>query len=192
MTGARCIAREHHASQASGRRALSRGYAPGRGQPGRAAVRRRPCGRESCPACPSLAIMARDPAALGHIRDQVGRALRGFLAQQRAVLLRAGAELLPGLEALEELLAAGKRLRPAFCYWGWRGAGGQTARRSWPRRPRWSCCTPARWCMTTSWTAATPGGASPHCTAGSRPATRGAAVARVAGVVRDGRRHPHG
>jgi geranylgeranyl diphosphate synthase type I len=68
--------------------------------------------------------MASDPAALGHIRDQVGRALRGFLGEQRAVLLRAGEELLPGLEALEELLAAGKRLRPAFCYWGWRGAGG--------------------------------------------------------------------
>jgi geranylgeranyl diphosphate synthase type I len=69
--------------------------------------------------------MARDPAALGHIRDQVGRALRGFLEQQRAVLPGAGAELRPGLEALEELLAAGKRLRPAFCYWGWRGAGGE-------------------------------------------------------------------
>ena len=68
--------------------------------------------------------MARDPAALAHIRDQVGRTLRSFLEQQRAVLLRAGGELLPGLEALEELLAAGKRLRPAFCYWGWRGAGG--------------------------------------------------------------------
>jgi geranylgeranyl diphosphate synthase type I len=68
--------------------------------------------------------VARDPAALAHIRDQVGRALRSFLEQQRTVLLRAGGELLPGLEALEELLAAGKRLRPAFCYWGWRGAGG--------------------------------------------------------------------
>jgi geranylgeranyl diphosphate synthase, type I len=69
--------------------------------------------------------MACDTAALGHIRDQVGIALRGFLAQQRTELLRAGAELLPGLDALEELLAAGKRLRPAFCYWGWRGAGGE-------------------------------------------------------------------
>ncbi len=73
--------------------------------------------------CPSLAIMASDPAALGHIRDQVGRALSGFLAEQRAVLLRAGGELLPGLAALAELLTTGKRLRPAFCYWGWRGAG---------------------------------------------------------------------
>jgi len=77
------------------------------------------------PACPSLAIMDRDPAALGRIRDQVGRALHGFLEQQRAVLLAAGEELLPALASLTELLAAGKRLRPAFCYWGWRGAGGQ-------------------------------------------------------------------
>jgi geranylgeranyl diphosphate synthase type I len=69
--------------------------------------------------------MARDPAALGHIRDQVGRALHQFLDQQRAVLLRTGGELLPLLEAVENLLAAGKRLRPAFCYWGWRGAGGE-------------------------------------------------------------------
>ncbi len=76
-------------------------------------------------ACPSLAIVARDPAALAHIRDQVGRALRSFLEQQRTVLLRAGGELLPGLEALEELLAAGKRLRPAFCYWGWRRGRGR-------------------------------------------------------------------
>ncbi len=68
--------------------------------------------------------MASDPAALGHVRDHVGHALRGFLDEQRGVLLAADAELLPGVEALAELLAGGKRLRPAFCYWGWRGAGG--------------------------------------------------------------------
>jgi geranylgeranyl diphosphate synthase type I len=28
------------------------------------------------------------------------------------------------MEALLALLAGGKRLRPAFCWWGWRGAGG--------------------------------------------------------------------
>ncbi len=104
---------------------LAGGLAPAASPRAGARQVQRPDGRESCPVCPSLAIMARDPAALGHIRDQVGSALRGFLAQQRAALLGAGAELLPGLEALEELLAAGKRLRPAFCYWGWRGAGGE-------------------------------------------------------------------
>ena len=51
-------------------------------------------------------------------------ALRTFAGEQRAVLLSAGDELLPGIEAMTGLLAGGKRLRPAFCYWGWRGAGG--------------------------------------------------------------------
>ena len=30
----------------------------------------------------------------------------------------------PVLATAEDLLSSGKRLRPAFCYWGWRGAGG--------------------------------------------------------------------
>jgi geranylgeranyl diphosphate synthase type I len=62
--------------------------------------------------------------ALSHLRDQVGQGLGDFLRRQRPVLLGASEELLPGLEALSRLLAGGKRLRPAFCYWGWRGAGG--------------------------------------------------------------------
>ena len=63
-------------------------------------------------------------ATLGYIHDQVGRALEDFLGRQRPVLLGAGDDLLPVLEAVTSLLAGGKRLRPAFCYWGWRGAGG--------------------------------------------------------------------
>jgi len=63
-------------------------------------------------------------ATLGYIHDQVGRALDDFLRRQRPVLLGAGDDLLPVLEAVTSLLAAGKRLRPAFCYWGWRGSGG--------------------------------------------------------------------
>jgi geranylgeranyl diphosphate synthase, type I len=64
-----------------------------------------------------------DAAALDSVRDQVGRALAEFLARQRDVLPGAATELLPGLDALSGLLAGGKRLRPAFCYWGWRGTG---------------------------------------------------------------------
>ena len=43
------------------------------------------------------------------------------------------------------VLAGGKRLRPLFCYWGWRGAGGHGRHRrsSWRRR-RWSCSTRSR------------------------------------------------
>ena len=68
--------------------------------------------------------MTSGEATLGYIHDQVGRALEDFLSRQRPVLLGAGEELRPGLDALSGLLAGGKRLRPAFCYWGWRGAGG--------------------------------------------------------------------
>jgi geranylgeranyl diphosphate synthase, type I len=63
-------------------------------------------------------------ATLGDLSDQVGRALEEFLDGQRPVLLGASEELRPGLDAVSGLLAGGKRLRPAFCYWGWRGAGG--------------------------------------------------------------------
>ena len=51
--------------------------------------------------------------------------LAEFLARQRAVLPAAADELRPGLDALAGLLAGGKRIRPAFCYWGWRGAGAE-------------------------------------------------------------------
>jgi geranylgeranyl diphosphate synthase type I len=61
--------------------------------------------------------------ALPHVRGQVGQVLADFLARQRAVLPGAADELRPGLDALAALLAGGKRLRPAFCYWGWRGTG---------------------------------------------------------------------
>src|SRR5215470_12746411 len=63
-------------------------------------------------------------AALGHVRDRVDRALQAFIGQQRGVLLAAGDDLRLGAESIAGLLAGGKRLRPAFCYWGWRGAGG--------------------------------------------------------------------
>lgn len=68
--------------------------------------------------------MTSGSALLSHVRDQVDRALQAFLSEQHDVLLAAGQDLLPGAESISSLLAGGKRLRPAFCYWGWRGAGG--------------------------------------------------------------------
>jgi geranylgeranyl diphosphate synthase type I len=62
--------------------------------------------------------------ALAPVRAAVDQALQEFLREQRAELLSAGEELLPAAAGITGLLAAGKRLRPAFCYWGWRGAGG--------------------------------------------------------------------
>src|SRR5215831_18037068 len=69
--------------------------------------------------------MATSHAGLPRIRGQVGRALEDFLGRQRAALGEIGADMLPWFDAITGLLAGGKRLRPAFCYWGWRAAGGE-------------------------------------------------------------------
>ena len=65
-----------------------------------------------------------DPAGLSRIRFEVGRTLQRFVGQQRAVLRAISEDMVPWLNAVDGLLAGGKRLRPAFCYWGWRAAGG--------------------------------------------------------------------
>jgi len=46
------------------------------------------------------------------------------LHDQGAALEAVSTDLSDLVEALGDLLAGGKRLRPAFCYWGWRGAAG--------------------------------------------------------------------
>ncbi|MGN6522440.1 MAG: polyprenyl synthetase family protein [Actinomycetes bacterium] len=58
-------------------------------------------------------------------RDRVQKALDDFLSRQADLLDEVGVELAPLMDAAVDLLRGGKRLRPAFCYWGWRGAGGQ-------------------------------------------------------------------
>jgi geranylgeranyl diphosphate synthase type I len=59
------------------------------------------------------------------LRQRVESALAAFLAQQRRVLL----DIDPALGEVADTIAGfimggGKRLRPAFAYWGYRGAGG--------------------------------------------------------------------
>ena len=52
-------------------------------------------------------------------------ALAGFLARQRAHVTEVDPALVPVADAVEAfVLGGGKRLRPAFAYWGYRGAGG--------------------------------------------------------------------
>jgi geranylgeranyl diphosphate synthase type I len=64
------------------------------------------------------------PLDVEDLRNRVRKTLDDALARQSAVLDGVGDDLAPLMEAIEELLRDGKRLRPAFCYWGWRGAGG--------------------------------------------------------------------
>jgi geranylgeranyl diphosphate synthase type I len=59
------------------------------------------------------------------LRAQVNRTLRRFLEVQAATLIEIGEPVAAVAQALHDFLVdGGKRLRPAFCYWGWRGAGG--------------------------------------------------------------------
>ena len=69
--------------------------------------------------------MVDTPVDRAGLRARVEQALAGFLARQRARLVAIEPALAPVAAALEEfVLRGGKRLRPAFAYWGYRGAGG--------------------------------------------------------------------
>jgi len=59
------------------------------------------------------------------LRSRVTDAVAAVLARQRPRLEAVSPDLGPVADALTDfLLDGGKRLRPAFAYWGWRGAGG--------------------------------------------------------------------
>jgi geranylgeranyl diphosphate synthase type I len=65
------------------------------------------------------------PLERAGLRPRVDKALAAFLAHQRARMAAIDPALDPVADALEEfVLRGGKRLRPAFAYWGYRGAGG--------------------------------------------------------------------
>jgi geranylgeranyl diphosphate synthase type I len=65
---------------------------------------------------PALAV-----ADLGRLRAAVEAALHAFLTEQRQTLADMAAELVPVADEVAAVAGGGKRLRPAFAYWGWRG-----------------------------------------------------------------------
>ncbi|MFJ6213927.1 polyprenyl synthetase family protein [Streptomyces sp. NPDC092296] len=72
-----------------------------------------------------LSESAGNPVDRERLRIRVNRALAEFLDRQEVLLAEISPQLLDASGALRDfLLDGGKRLRPAFCYWGWRGAGG--------------------------------------------------------------------
>ena len=65
------------------------------------------------------------PTDRADLRQRIDIALATFLADQRGWMAGVDDALVPVAEALEAfVLRGGKRLRPAFAYWGYRGAGG--------------------------------------------------------------------
>ncbi|MCY1138629.1 polyprenyl synthetase family protein [Actinoplanes sp. Pm04-4] len=65
------------------------------------------------------------PLEAADLRARVEKALAAFLAEQRSRLTGIDPALAAVAETLEDfVLGGGKRLRPAFAYWGFRGAHG--------------------------------------------------------------------
>src|SRR3954465_7309350 len=71
------------------------------------------------------ALAGAPPVATPDLVDRVQIVLTHFLSEQSSMLEAIGPDLAPVREAISEfLLDGGKRLRPTFAYWGYRGAGG--------------------------------------------------------------------
>jgi geranylgeranyl diphosphate synthase type I len=68
-----------------------------------------------------LAVQALAAADLDRVRAAVESALGSFLIEQRETLANMAAELVPVADEVAAVAGGGKRLRPAFAYWGWRG-----------------------------------------------------------------------
>ncbi len=68
--------------------------------------------------------MSPGPLDRDDLRARVQKSLDSFVAERLPVLEAVSEDLAPLAASLVQLLAGGKRLRPGFCYWGYRGAGG--------------------------------------------------------------------
>jgi geranylgeranyl diphosphate synthase type I len=69
--------------------------------------------------------MSMHPVDRESLRPRVEFSLSRFLADRRAHMTSVDASLSIIADTVEAFVASGKRLRPAFAYWGYRGAGGE-------------------------------------------------------------------
>ena len=70
-----------------------------------------------------LLVQATVTDPVSPLKPRLERVLDQHLNRQRELLGAQSPDLRPLVDAAADLLANGKRLRPAFCYWGWRGSG---------------------------------------------------------------------
>jgi geranylgeranyl diphosphate synthase, type I len=78
---------------------------------------------ESAAGVGSCLVQAAVDDPVRQLRPRVQRILDDHLRRQRALLGELSPQLLVLVDAAADLVAGGKRLRPAFCYWGWHGTG---------------------------------------------------------------------
>jgi geranylgeranyl diphosphate synthase type I len=69
--------------------------------------------------------VSHSPLDVAGLRERVHKRLEAFVSDRLDVLATVAPDTLALAEATLDLLRGGKRLRAAFCYWGWRGAGGE-------------------------------------------------------------------
>src|SRR5207247_4894291 len=73
------------------------------------------------------------PAALESVRRRVDEVLASFLLERRESMARMAPEAAEMVDELRRVVeAGGKRIRPAFCYCGYRAAGGDDCEPSVP------------------------------------------------------------
>lgn len=66
-----------------------------------------------------------NPLDTNQLRDRVQQTLTEFIAEHREIMVDISVDTLPLVQSLEDLVSGGKRLRPAFAYWGYLASGGQ-------------------------------------------------------------------
>ena len=66
------------------------------------------------------------PLDAENLRLRVDATLSAFLSRQARTLTEVSPDCHELVASVVALMRGGKRLRPAFCYWGWRGAGGDS------------------------------------------------------------------
>jgi geranylgeranyl diphosphate synthase, type I len=66
-----------------------------------------------------------NPLDANGLRKRIQTNLDDFVSEHRSLMVDVSPDTLPLLDSLEGLLVGGKRLRPAFAYWGFMAAGGQ-------------------------------------------------------------------
>lgn len=66
-----------------------------------------------------------NPLDTNQLRARVSQTLTDFIEEHRQIMIGISSDTAPLIDSLEQLVTGGKRLRPAFAYWGYLAGGGK-------------------------------------------------------------------